>query len=91
MRYLVNVFILHRFITRNLTIPYRFQSYAVNHKVSHKNYRESLGIIGIESLSFMCDRMFKIMDKDKDGFILLQEYLNYLDIMLYGSDEEKLK
>ena len=47
----------------------RFQAYAVNQKISHKNYRESLGIIGIESLSFMCDRMFKIMDKDKDGYV----------------------
>lgn len=59
--------------------------------MSHKNYRESLGIIGLESLSFMCDRMFHIMDKDKDGFILLPEYLNYLDVLLYGSEEEKLR
>ena len=50
-------------------IVYRFKQYAVNQKISHKNYRESLGIIGIESLSFMCDRMFNIMDKDKDGFV----------------------
>ena len=48
---------------------YRFESYAVNHKLSHKSYRESLGIIGIESLSFMCDRMFNVMDKDKDGYV----------------------
>lgn len=78
----------------------RFQAYAVNQKISHKNYRESLGIIGIESLSFMCDRMFKIMDKDKDGYvhtyysllqITLSEYLNYIDVLLYGNEDEKLK
>lgn len=48
---------------------FRFESQAVNHKLSHKHYRDSLGIIGIESLSFMCDRMFQVMDKDKDGFV----------------------
>eukprot|EP00347_Sterkiella_histriomuscorum_P010876 403374581 len=69
----------------------RFESQAVNHKLSHKNYRESLGIIGIESLSFMCDRMFKVMDKDKDGYITLEEYLNYTDALLYGTEDEKLK
>ena len=43
----------------------------MNHKLSHKNYRESLGIIGIESLSFLCDRMFNAMDKDKNGYVSL--------------------
>ena len=46
----------------------------MNQKISHKNYRESLGIIGIESLSFMCDRMFNIMDKDKDGFVRMNAF-----------------
>lgn len=45
--------------------------------------------------------MFNIMDKDKDGFvryfmitylqISLSEYLNYVDVLLYGTEEEKLK
>jgi len=39
----------------------------------------------------MCDRMFHIMDKDKDGYITLGEYLNYIDVLLYGSEDEKLK
>jgi Ca2+-binding EF-hand superfamily protein len=50
----------------------------------------------------MCDRMFDIMDKDKDGYvrglifiipyiqITLSEYLNYVDVLLYGTEEEKL-
>jgi len=54
---------------------FRFQQYAVNQKISHKDYRESLGIIGIESLSFMCDRMFHIMDRDHDGFVRALHHL----------------
>lgn len=34
-----------------------------------KNYRESLGLIGTDSLSFMADRMFAVMDKDHDGHV----------------------
>lgn len=50
-----------------------------------------MGIIGIESLSFLCDRMFNVMDKDNDGYITLDQYLNYIDVLLYGSEEEKLR
>ena len=35
--------------------------------MSLKNYKESLGLIGTDSLSFMADRMFAVMDKDHDG------------------------
>lgn len=45
----------------------------------------------MQSLSFLADRMFKVMDKDGDGFISLDEYLSYVDVMMYGSEEEKLK
>lgn len=31
------------------------------------------------------------MDKDNDGFITLDQYLNYIDTLLYGTEEEKLK
>ncbi len=34
-------------------------------------FKDSVGIFGIDSLSFLSDRMFSIMDKDKDGFISL--------------------
>lgn len=50
-----------------------------------------MGIIGIESLSFLCDRMFNVMDKDKDGYITLDQYLNYTDVLLNGTEEEKLR
>ena len=58
--------------------------------MSHKNYRDSLGIIGMESLSFLCDRMFDSMDKEKRGFIMLEDYLQYIDVMMHGTEDEKL-
>lgn len=31
------------------------------------------------------------MDKDQDGKICLEEYLSYFDVMLHGSEEEKMR
>ena len=37
--------------------------------MSHKQFRDSLGLIGMQSLSFMADRMFHVMDSSKKGYI----------------------
>ena len=50
----------------------RFMQFSDGIKMSHKNYKESLGIFGIDSLSFLSDRMFTIMDKHKEGEITLE-------------------
>ena len=47
----------------------RFESQAVNQHMSIKNYKESLGLIGTDSLSFMADRMFAVMDFDHNGYV----------------------
>jgi len=59
--------------------------------MDHKKYRESLGLLGMESLAFMADRMFAAMDVDGDDEVSLCEYLTYIDIMMYGDEEERLK
>jgi Ca2+-binding EF-hand superfamily protein len=58
--------------------------------MSHKQFRDSLGLIGMQSLSFMADRMFQVMDHNKKGYITLGDYLCYLDVLMYGSEDEKL-
>jgi Ca2+-binding EF-hand superfamily protein len=45
----------------------------------------------MQSLSFLADRMFQVMDNDKNGWISLDEYLSYIDTMMYGNEEEKLQ
>ena len=82
--------------------------------MSLKLYKDSLGLLGTDSLSFMVDRMFAVMDHNKDGYvsthtlaythfkklqlytlllfckqITLDEYLCYIDVMLYGTESEK--
>ena len=59
--------------------------YANGKTLSRQNYKESLGIFGIDSLSFLSDRMFDIMGPDKDDCITLEKYLDYFDVMLHGT------
>jgi Ca2+-binding EF-hand superfamily protein len=68
----------------------RFEEYSIRNKMSHQSFKESLGILAIDSLSFLSDRMFKVMDRDHDGLINLEDYLNYFDTMLHGSKHEKM-
>ena len=69
----------------------RFEEFAIRNYLHYSGYKESLGIFGMDSLGFLSDRMFKVMD-DKDlGKITLKQYLNYFDIMLHGTEEEKMK
>lgn len=59
--------------------------------MSRQSFKESLGIFGIDSLSFLSERMFTVMDADKEGSISLYEYLDYFEIMLHGTKEEKMR
>jgi len=40
----------------------RFEEFAIRNYLSHAAYKESLGIFGIDSLGFLSDRMFSVMD-----------------------------
>ncbi len=35
--------------------------------------------------------MFHVMDHDNKGYITLGGYLTYIDVMMFGDEEEKLK
>ena len=59
--------------------------------MSHAAFKESLGIFGIDSLSFLCDRMYHVMDQKNAGSIELVDYLNYFDTMLHGTKTEKMR
>ena len=73
-----------------LQFNHRFEEYAIRNYMSHAAYKESLGIFGIDSLGFLSDRMFAVMDQKGQGKIELKEYLEYFDIMLHGTEDEKM-
>jgi Ca2+-binding EF-hand superfamily protein len=67
----------------------RFEQYALRGFLSRQAFKESLGIFGIDSLGFLSDRMFQVMDQEGHGRIQLKPYLDYFDDMLHGTEEEK--
>jgi Ca2+-binding EF-hand superfamily protein len=64
----------------------RFNKFATKEIMTLDNYRMMMGVLGN---TFMTERMFQAMDKDKDNFIDLEEYLTYNDIISNGNIKEK--
>jgi len=52
-------------------------------------FRESLGLLGLEHATFLSDRLFNIVDERCDKIIDFMEFMQYLAIVLNGSDNEK--
>lgn len=57
--------------------------------MSYEQFRRGLGLLGRED-SFIC-RIFNLIDHDNDGKITRNNYINYLSIILKGSDLEKAR
>jgi Ca2+-binding EF-hand superfamily protein len=38
----------------------------------------------------MADRMYTVMDRNRNGYLQLHDYLSYIDVMMYGDEEERL-
>lgn len=55
--------------------------------MDYEQFRRGLGLLGRED-SFIC-RIFNLIDHDNDGWITVDNYINYLSIILKGSDLEK--
>jgi 1-phosphatidylinositol-4-phosphate 5-kinase len=57
--------------------------------VTLQEFRENMGLLGLESTNTLADRIFSSMDKDKTGQVSFRYYLDYMDVLLHGSDDEK--
>lgn len=51
-----------------------------------EQYRSMMGVLGS---TYLTERMFSAMDKDNGGFIDLNEYLAYNDVIAHGTVQEK--
>lgn len=53
-----------------------------------EQFRENMGLLGLESTCLISDRIFSVMSHRGDK-VRLRNYLEYMDILLYGTPEEK--
>ena len=56
---------------------------------SKEEFRENMGLLGLDSTCLIANRIFTVMNKSQSGTVTLREYLEYMDILLYGSPDEK--
>lgn len=52
-------------------------------------FRENMGLLGLESTSILADRIFAVMDRSGNGRVAFDEYLLYMDVLTQGSEDEK--
>lgn len=54
-----------------------------------QDFRENMGLLGMRSTRIITDRIFAVMNRSKNGVVSLEEYLDYMDILMHGNQEEK--
>lgn len=64
----------------------RFQAYSIGDEMTKEMFKNMMGVIGE---TYFAIRMFEIIDEDNSNFISLGEYLDFNDVMLFGTEEEK--
>ncbi|EDK31269.2 phosphatidylinositol 4-phosphate 5-kinase (macronuclear) [Tetrahymena thermophila SB210] len=53
-------------------------------------FRDCMGILGLENVQFLSDRIFNIM-ADPNGHIYFQNFIIYLNTIMNGDENEKMK
>lgn len=54
-----------------------------------ETFRENMGLLGLDQISIITDRIFEVMNKSGTGRVTLQEFLDYVDVLMHGTTEEK--
>lgn len=64
-------------------------SYQAALMMSQQQFGDVMGVIGVQSKSFLSERIFSVADSDLDGYISFIEFLSIMDIMIHGNEEMK--
>lgn len=54
-----------------------------------EEFRENMGLLGLDSTCLIANRIFTVMNLSQSGKVSLEEYLEYMDILLNGTPDEK--
>lgn len=59
--------------------------------MSKNAFRECMGLLGLESNSFLSDRIFEVVDIDDDQYITFEQFATIMDTLIHGNEDEKLE
>ena len=48
-----------------------------------------MGLLGQQQHPFLADRIFEVFDRDKDGWIVFDQFSAIMDVLINGSEDEK--
>ncbi|CAG9334408.1 unnamed protein product [Blepharisma stoltei] len=89
-----NLYVLsqrYRFSTNDLLLYLnRFQRMSKGSTINLALFREHMGLFGLRSNSVLADRIFRLMDKSNKGLVNFTDFLDYMDVLINGTREEKL-
>ncbi|CAG9322188.1 unnamed protein product [Blepharisma stoltei] len=67
----------------------RFNRMAQGDSFTIQAFRENMGLLGLQSTRMIADRIFKVMDKKNTGRVTFEEFLDYMDVLMHGTPDEK--
>ncbi|OMJ67959.1 hypothetical protein SteCoe_34100 [Stentor coeruleus] len=67
----------------------KFERMASGSGFSKEEFRKNMSLMEFKVLSSIAEKIFDVMNKSKTGIVTLEEYLSYMDTMIYGTEEEK--
>lgn len=59
--------------------------------LNRQSFKTALGILGMEDKYSISDRIFTYLDSEKSGFISFSSFIKYIDVIMNGSQVEKLQ
>ena len=59
--------------------------------LNKEEFKNSLGVLSTKSCDYISNRLFHVISGENSEYISFREYILYLDLVNYGSKEDKLK
>ena len=59
--------------------------------LNKQEFKNSLGVLSTRSCDYISNRLFQVITGEKREYLSFREYILYLDLVNYGSKEDKLK
>lgn len=58
-------------------------------KMSKNQFRNCMGLLGLESNAFLSNRIFEVVDSDHDSYITFAQFATIMDTLINGEEDEK--
>jgi len=72
-----------------IMIKHRYDKLSDNGLLNQKSFRRGLGLLGLEHASFLCDRIFHVIDEKQERIVSFADFLKYMHTLIDGTTKQK--